>query len=137
MYICVHKCINVRFFIFLLYYRTRLIRILKFIVLISVSTHFVACIWYLLGCNVGKCNSGTWAAKAGKITWTIYIISCTQLHVHVQFRVFLSYIYVHVHILLIFVHIQFSLEFSLFVMASFFSCRSCEYISSRLSPLLY
>ena len=47
-------------------YRTVLIRLLKFIVLISLSAQFVACIWYVLGCQAGTCKSGTWAEGAGE-----------------------------------------------------------------------
>ena len=48
-------------------HRTVLIRLLKFIVLISLSTHFVACLWYLLACQIGECNPNTWAEVAGMI----------------------------------------------------------------------
>ena len=41
--------------------RTLLIRILKFIVMISLCTHFVACLWYILGCQIGNCRSWSWA----------------------------------------------------------------------------
>ena len=42
-------------------HRTLLLRILKFIVMISLCTHFVACIWYMLGCQADRCQSNTWA----------------------------------------------------------------------------
>ncbi len=41
--------------------RTLLLRLLKFIVMITVCTHFVACVWYVLGCPAGTCQSKTWA----------------------------------------------------------------------------
>ena len=59
-------------------YRTVLIRLLKFIVLISLSAQFVACIWYVLGCQAGTCKSGTWAEGAGEsilyVLWAFLLI---------------------------------------------------------------
>ena len=51
--------------------RTLLLRLIKFTVLISVCTHFVACLWYILGCQAGTCRSGTWAGTASLVNTTI------------------------------------------------------------------
>jgi len=59
----IHEKFNLRF-LPILTYRTVLIRLLKFIVLISLCTHFVACLWYIFGCQAGKCHSSTWALTA-------------------------------------------------------------------------
>lgn len=55
----------------LLYCRTLLLRLVKFTVLISVCTHFVACLWYILGCQAGTCHSGTWASTASLVNTTV------------------------------------------------------------------
>ena len=39
-----------------------LVRLLKFIVLISLCTQLVACLWYVLGCQAGRCRPSTWAS---------------------------------------------------------------------------
>ena len=44
----------------------RLKGLLKFTVLISLTVHYVACIWYLLACQVGVCRLSTWAEGAGE-----------------------------------------------------------------------
>ena len=44
--------------------RTLLLRLVKFTVLITVCTHFVACLWYILGCRSSTCHSETWAGTA-------------------------------------------------------------------------
>ena len=51
--------------------RTLLLRLIKFTVLISVCTHFVACLWYILGCQAGTCRSGTWAGTASLVNTTV------------------------------------------------------------------
>ena len=51
--------------------RTVLIRLLKFIVLISLCTHFVACAWYVFGCQAGECHSNTWALTAQLVNTTV------------------------------------------------------------------
>ncbi len=43
------------------FYRTLLLRVLKFIALITLCTHFVACVWFVLGCPAGTCQPNTWA----------------------------------------------------------------------------
>ena len=47
--------------------RTLLLRLLKFIVMISLCTHFVACIWYMLGCQADRCQRNTWALTASLV----------------------------------------------------------------------
>ena len=51
--------------------RTLLLRILRFTVLISVCTHFVACLWYILGCQARTCHSDTWASTANLVNTTM------------------------------------------------------------------
>ena len=35
--------------------------------MISLCTHFVACIWYILGCRASQCHSGSWALTASLV----------------------------------------------------------------------
>jgi CRP-like cAMP-binding protein len=44
--------------------KTVVTRLLKFIVLISLFTQAVACVWYLLACQLQECRPNTWAVKA-------------------------------------------------------------------------
>ena len=60
----------VKYFVFLLHTRTLLLRMVKFTVLISICTHFVACLWYILGCRAGTCHGGTWADTASLVDTT-------------------------------------------------------------------
>ena len=48
-------------------HRTLLLRLLKFIVMITLCTHFVACIWYMLGCQADRCQRNTWALTASLV----------------------------------------------------------------------
>lgn len=37
------------------------VRIIKFIVLITLCLHVVGCVWFLLGCQLNVCNANSWA----------------------------------------------------------------------------
>jgi hypothetical protein len=43
--------------------------------MISMCTHFVACIWYMLGCQAGRCQQNTWA-----VTTTTSLLDPTTTH---------------------------------------------------------
>ena len=38
------------------------------VLLLTLSTHWCACIWYLIACPSGECKSGTWADSLGTYT---------------------------------------------------------------------
>ena len=51
--------------------RTVLLCLLKFIMQITLHTHFVACLWYIFSCQASCCHENTWVLTTSLINSTV------------------------------------------------------------------